>query len=865
MIITLCTAVLLILGTIPMPVSARENRSSRHTHSRERKVLAFYYTWYGTPKFQGRWMHWDEGGHTPTTTDSRGWPDIGATNHPLKLYDSNDPAVIREHLKMSADAGIDVLIATWWGKDEYHDRAFRKVIREAENSPVQVTVYYERVPSAQEQSRLVDAVVGDFQYILDSYAGSPAFFKVDGKPVVFIYGRAMHQLGKDAWFEVVKRLKAIRPVLLIGDSMSAEWADVFDGLHTYNPVGAVIGGTDMPEYYERTVRMCRSAGKISAATVIPGYDDSHIGRSAPIIADREGGNLYRFLMAAAIRSDPDWLVITSFNEWHEGSEIEPSREHGRLYLELTRKYSIAFKSEQAVGTETRTSTESPDGLVHALTAVDGSGHLLSNLDSRRGTIRVSARSWRRPVVFEIGREGRFLRRIYPAISGGTLSIRAKPFTDYAIYASAALVDMVIQSVCGRDPRGLTESQKLKALQDKLRDLDASSSEADGAARHSKRLVSHAYQILLGIEFRVEMDYKSDVGGDYKVFTGRDFHVTFRVSNRGSEPISRGKFTIFAPDDWASSADWPTSFNTVPPGESTISRFKVRAPAKSTFRPETFPLIGTLTILYNNSELVLHYPVEVTISDPFTAALAIGKALPDKLEAAITLRSAYGGLEMKGISAYPFWPRSIAVEPARQILNLRRKKTFRLDYLRKPDDAPTLRAVTMVMKLDDHIVRLRTVMEAAIDLGIRTRASGIWMNECPDGVVAAAIEGGRKCRKTVANPAGAGRYVYFAVSSNFPIMGSTYITVTYYDGENGSFTLQYDSVDETATMQGAYKDCGDIVEFTGTQTWKQKTFVVDDARFSGRQNAKPDFRLAILDGDLAVAEVVVSKFPARGTE
>ncbi|UCD56577.1 MAG: glycoside hydrolase family 99-like domain-containing protein, partial [Candidatus Hydrogenedentota bacterium] len=546
----------------------------------------------------------------------------GATHHPLELYDSNDPTVIRKHLEMSAAAGIDVLVATWWGQDDYHDRAFRKVIREAQKSPVQVTIYYERVPAVTQKSQLVDAVVEDLRYVLDSYAKSSAFFAVDGKPVIFIYGRAMHQLGIDAWTQVVERVKASRPVMLIGDSTSAEWADIFDGLHTYNPVGAVVGGTDMFGYYQRAVRTCRSASKIAAVTVIPGYDDSHIGRSTPIIADREDGSLYKSLLAAAVRSDPDWLVITSFNEWHEGSEIEPSREHGRLYLDLTHRYAAAFKGEQTARGARIESAASPDGLVRTLTTMRGSGHLLSNLDSRYGTIRVAARHWKQPVIFELGREGRHLRRTYPSTSGGTLKILTKPFTDYAIYAADDFVDLIIRSVCGLDPNDLTRSQKLQAVQEKLRQLDKPSSNMGRATGRSKKLLSEAYQVLLGVDFSVEMRYQSDAEADYKLFAGRHFSVTLRASNGGSQPISEGRFALLPPDEWASRADWPTSFDALRPGESAISRFKLRVPANSTFRPKTFPVIGMLTIRHDGGEIVLHHPIEVTISDPFTASLSI---------------------------------------------------------------------------------------------------------------------------------------------------------------------------------------------------------------------------------------------------
>jgi len=43
------------------------------------------------------------------------------------------------------------------------------------------------------------------------------------------------------------------------------------------------------------------------------------------------------------------LLITSFNEWHEGSEIEPSLQYGRQYLDLTAEYAKNFKAKKRGG------------------------------------------------------------------------------------------------------------------------------------------------------------------------------------------------------------------------------------------------------------------------------------------------------------------------------------------------------------------------------------------------------------------------------------------------------------------------------------------------------------------------------------
>jgi hypothetical protein len=77
-------------------------------------------------------------------------------------------------------------------------------------------------------------------------------------------------------------------------------------------------------------------------TVIPGYDDRKI-RSPGGYVDREDGLLYRRMWNDALELGARHVLITSWNELHEGTEIEPTREYGFKYLEITRDYASRIK------------------------------------------------------------------------------------------------------------------------------------------------------------------------------------------------------------------------------------------------------------------------------------------------------------------------------------------------------------------------------------------------------------------------------------------------------------------------------------------------------------------------------------------
>ena len=109
-----------------------------------------------------------------------------------------------------------------------------------------------------------------------------------------------------------------------------------------------------PRWAERVREWEQHTGqpKLWLATISPGWDDLRANcrvdvriPNTPHRRDREDGALYQATFDAALESKPDWLLLSSFNEWVEGTYIEPSVQYGDKYMEMTREFVNDFKDK----------------------------------------------------------------------------------------------------------------------------------------------------------------------------------------------------------------------------------------------------------------------------------------------------------------------------------------------------------------------------------------------------------------------------------------------------------------------------------------------------------------------------------------
>ena len=301
-------------------------------------VLAFFYPWW----------------------DRTGWSNPALfSDAPIRPYESSDPVDLARVMSESRAAGIDGLVVSWAGKD-FNDRIDHRrmvtCLTAAASAGTTIAALFEAtVANPQHEDGLADpeTVFHWLTDIVDLYAPNPAYLKVDGRPVVMVY--AAQRMSQAGWQEAVSRLRATgRDVLLIGEGINATRLGALDGLFYYASneyQGDQIFDFDRTQSLSvRTYHLLPGdTGKRRTwvATVSPGYDDRQLkdGR-VPRTSDRDNGRYYDRQWQSAIDMRADWVVITSWNEWMENTQIEPSVRYGELYVKLTKMWADRFRRRQ---------------------------------------------------------------------------------------------------------------------------------------------------------------------------------------------------------------------------------------------------------------------------------------------------------------------------------------------------------------------------------------------------------------------------------------------------------------------------------------------------------------------------------------
>jgi len=322
-----------------------QSQGERHYTRVPHEVLAFYYGWYGKPEYHS-WGDVDT--NKPATSKTARYPFKGA-------YSSHDPEVLDWQIDQAKAHGVTGFIVSWWGQadwESWHDQSLALLLEHAERKNFKVSIYWEQAPG--DGYRQIERAINELSYVLKKYGRSNSFLKVAGRPVIFAYGRVMAQIPASAWPEIIQQTRANAGDFALNvDSYQGSYSYLFDGMHSYALDGFPFEFEKnladkfgdfrawVAAYFNKGMKLARQRNRVFCAMVGPGYD----ARKAYKIdyqTDRLDGRTYRAMWEEAIKANPDWVLITSWNEWPEGTEIEPSLELGDKYLQITAEYSKRF-------------------------------------------------------------------------------------------------------------------------------------------------------------------------------------------------------------------------------------------------------------------------------------------------------------------------------------------------------------------------------------------------------------------------------------------------------------------------------------------------------------------------------------------
>ena len=250
---------------------------------------AFYYGWFPET--------WTAGG-----APVHGTPSIGKY--------SSTSGIFQTHILEMQYARIDAAIVSWWGPTSPYDPRLADFLKATEGTKLKVGVYYEQEGFGDPSATKLKA---DLDYLKSRYFSHPNYWHIGTKPVVFSYGDASDAAGyAQRWAQ----------------SATGIWYSlkVFSGYQTVNPQPSAWHQYSPDQGYVEFLPW--------SVSVSPGF------WFAPDAAPRLARNTARFEadVAKMTAAKPAIQLITTFNEWGEGTGVEPELGRSFTELEILRRY-----------------------------------------------------------------------------------------------------------------------------------------------------------------------------------------------------------------------------------------------------------------------------------------------------------------------------------------------------------------------------------------------------------------------------------------------------------------------------------------------------------------------------------------------
>ncbi len=348
-------------------------------------VLAHVMVSFQSRAYSGKWRMWNfrskVARHDPERLLEDGRPDVASVYYPsIGAYDQTDPAAVENHCQLARMSGIDGFIfdlgeARSFGnrRADWRLRSMRLYAKTMARYGLKAVICYEdkvhwiwdRTLTTREQA--VAAAHFDLTTWLKLFTDAKVQYTINGRPLVMFFsyqhqveGKGESRLSPDelkAWLEKFPAGK--RPVLAT-QWFKPEYEGVINGPYDWTlskkappemkPLRQYADREMVKELYQKRRRrnlywLRQGTVDFLMGGVFPGFDDRGCWGwgDGPRLVPREDGKLYRYVWGQALADGMPVVQIATWNDWFEGTNIEPAASFGTLYLEITREFAAKLK------------------------------------------------------------------------------------------------------------------------------------------------------------------------------------------------------------------------------------------------------------------------------------------------------------------------------------------------------------------------------------------------------------------------------------------------------------------------------------------------------------------------------------------
>jgi hypothetical protein len=250
---------------------------------------------------------------------------FGGSNHMNVGYSSTDPTQIHRQVVDMISRGIQGVIIDWYGPNNNIDAATKLVMAEAELHPGftfaimvdQGAIQYDSCSGCTPQQ----ALIGQLQYIEQTYVSSPSYMTLQGRPVITNFNI---DLSYSVDWNAVNAALSTQPVFLFQNNDGFMHV-LSDGSYSWvMPTTTDYGMSYLTSFYDAGIPL---ASDETVGAAYKGFNDSLASWGSNRVMSQQCGQtwLQTFSKINSLYNSGkqlSGLQLVTWNDYEEGTEIE---------------------------------------------------------------------------------------------------------------------------------------------------------------------------------------------------------------------------------------------------------------------------------------------------------------------------------------------------------------------------------------------------------------------------------------------------------------------------------------------------------------------------------------------------------------